>query len=76
MNACLLATGLFLLGPDAASPGLDALFLAQRQEIVQEIRNETRLDLHSRSARFFVPGGELHRQLAVSRTDDERFAVR
>ncbi|HEX7031018.1 MAG TPA: hypothetical protein VF254_10495 [Gammaproteobacteria bacterium] len=76
MNACLLATGLFLLGPDAASPGLDALFLAQRQEVVQEIRNETRLDLHSRSARFFAPDGELHRQLAASAAADKRFAAR
>lgn len=78
MNAILLTAGL-ILGPGIpapADPGLDALFLAQREEIVREIRNETRDDLHLQSLRFFAADGELDRQLNAAQAEDRRVAAR
>ncbi|HEX7047023.1 MAG TPA: hypothetical protein VF275_05585 [Gammaproteobacteria bacterium] len=78
MNAILFAAGLIVSPPtaNAADTHLDALFLAQRQEIVQEIREETRLDLHHQSLHFFAPDGELRRQLVANGAIDAKFAAR
>lgn len=78
MNVILFAAGL-IVSPQIANStdvDLDVLFLDQRQELVEEFHDETRLDLHHQSLHFFASDGELRRQLAANGMTDADFAAR
>lgn len=82
MNALFLAAGLAVAGSPAFSPlvsdaaALDALFLAQRQEVAREMRDEMRVDLRQRSIRFFAANGELRDLLDVPLVANAELASR